>query len=129
MSKPTPTDPNLYYSVKRRVLYTPSGKRKPNNAYINGKLVQEYKKSFEKKHGSRKKPYKGKKDNNKGLGRWYQEDWKTQDGRYKYKNKSDIYRPTKRVTKSTPKTHRELTKKQLMSARRKKAKHGRVDKF
>lgn len=129
MSKPTPADPQLYQSVRRRVLYTDSGKRKPNNAFLNGHLVKEYKKAFAKKHGNRKKPYKGKKDTTQGLGRWYREDWTTQDGGKEYKNKNDIFRPRKRITKDTPLTHKELTKKEIESARRKKSKHGRVNNF
>lgn len=126
---PDPSDQRLYNSVRRRVLYTSSGRRRPNNAFINGHLVREYKAAFARKHGTRKSPYRGKKNTSLGLGRWYRENWTTQDGAKEYKNKNDIFRPRNRVTKHTPLTHSELTKKEIESARRKKATYGRVKRF
>jgi hypothetical protein len=46
-----------------------------------------------------------------------------------YKNKNDIYRPTNRITKGTPITHKELTKKEIKTARTKKYRKGRVKRF
>jgi hypothetical protein len=46
---------------------------------------------------------------------------------YKYKN--DVYRPTIRITKKTPLTFSELTKKQIKIARRKKRTKKRVNRF
>ena len=54
---------------------------------------------------------------------------KNQRGETGYKYKSDVYRPTKRITKDTPATFNELSKKELESARREKAKKGRVKQF
>lgn len=71
----------------------------------------------------------GKKSKKKGLKRWFKEKWTNQRGEIGYKYKSDIYRPNQRITKKTPKTHRELTRKRIKKAREKKYVKGRVDKF
>ena len=71
----------------------------------------------------------GKKSKKKGLARWFKEKWTNQRGEIGYKYKSDIYRPSKRITKKTPKTHKELTKRNVFKARSKKYKHGRVNRF
>ena len=71
----------------------------------------------------------GKKTKKKGLSRWFLEKWKNQRGKIGYKYKSDVYRPTHRITKKTPITFSELTKKQLKRARSIKLKKGRVNKF
>ena len=72
--------------------------------------------------------YIGKNDN-KGLGRWYRENWVSQRGTEGYKTKSDVYRPTVRVTKDTPTTFQELIKKQIERAQKEKKEKGRVSKF
>ena len=84
---------------------------------------------FFKKYGSKISPYYGKKPEKKGLSRWFKENWKSDTGKYRYTTSSSVYRPTKRVTSKTPKTFNELTPKQLMKAKREKAKTGRVRKF
>ena len=124
MSNP-PTDQKLYDSIKARV------KRKipKHSAYRSGIIVQKYKKAFAKKYGSKKSPYKGKKTSSRGLKRWFLEDWRNQDGKVGYHSKSDIYRPTHRITKGTPVTHGELTKKERRRARRIKRTKGYVYRF
>ena len=72
---------------------------------------------------------KRKKQEKKGLSRWFKEDWKNQRGGVGYKKKSDVYRPTKRITKDTPKTFSELSKSEIEKAQREKRKTGRVKKF
>ena len=120
-----PVDKKLYSKTKKYIY-----KKYPqHSAYRSGLLVQEYKKQFSKKYGNKKQPYKGKRTNKKGLGRWFKEQWVNQRGEVGYKYKSDVYRPSKRVTKKTPKTHSELTKKQIKKARSKKYRKGRVDRF
>jgi hypothetical protein len=120
-----PVDNKLYNKTKKYIY-----KKYPqHSAYRSGLLVQEYKKRFSKKYGNKKQPYKGKRTNKKGLSRWFKEKWVNQRGEVGYKYKSDIYRPSKRVTKKTPKTHSELTKKQIKKARSKKYRKGRVDRF
>jgi len=121
---PVPRDKKLYKRVKKKVY-----KQIPkHSAYRSGILVQQYKKSFKKKYGN-KGPYMGKKTKKKGLSRWFLEKWKNQRGKIGYKYKSDVYRPTHRITKKTPITFSELTKKQLKRARSIKLKKGRVNKF
>ena len=83
-------------------------------------LVKEYK--------ERGGGYSG--DKSKGsLGRWFKEEWKNQRGETGYKKKGDVYRPTKRVNSKTPTTFKELSKKEIDTAKREKAKTGRVKEF
>ena len=84
-------------------------------------LVQEYKR--------RGGTYEGEERGTEGLNRWIAEKWKYQRGEVGYKTKSDIYRPTVRVTKETPATFKELTKKEIEKARREKATTGHVNQF
>ena len=120
-----PTDEKLYNTVKKKIY-----KEQPkHSAYRSGKVVKEYKKIFTKKYGKRKSPYKGNKTKKRGLSRWFSEKWVNQRGEVGYKNKNDIYRPTFRITKKTPTTHDELSKKQIKRARSEKYRKGRVSKF
>ena len=80
------------------------------------------------KYGN-KNPYAGIKTKKKGLARWFLEDWRNQRGEVGYKYKNDVYRPTRRITKKTPKTFKELSKKKIKKARTKKYRIGRVDRF
>ena len=112
-----PKNQKLYEKVKAEIY-----KKIPkHSAYRSGLLVKEYKK--------RGGTYIGKKPENKGLSRWFKEKWKTQDGKTTYKKKGDIFRPTKRITKDTPKTMGELTKKDKEKAMKEKKKKGRVRKY
>jgi len=121
---PEPVDMILYNKIKKKVK-----KDIPkHSAYRSGIIVQKYKKTFSKKYG-KKSPYKGKKTSKKGLRRWFLEDWRNQDGKVGYHSKSDIYRPMKRITKKTPITHGELTKKERKRARRTKKRKGRIYRF
>ena len=123
--KSVPKDQKLYQLLKSK-LY----KENPiHSAYRSGVLVQRYKKAFKFKYPRLKDPYTGQTSKVQGLSRWFKEDWKSDTGKYSYTSKSSVYRPTKRITKKTPKTFSELSKKQLTSAKRKKAKYGRVKKF
>jgi len=125
MEKPKPKDMKLYELIKSRVY-----KNIPkHSAYRSGILVKTYKNAFKNKYGTRKKPYSGKKTKKKGLSRWFKEKWVNQRGTIGYKYKSDIYRPSKRITKKTPITHSELSKKELKRARSEKNRTGRVNKF
>jgi len=122
---PNPKDMKLYNSVKSRVY-----KRIPkHSAYRSGVVVSSYKKVFSKKYGKNKKPYSGKKTSKRGLGRWFKEKWVNQRGKVGYKYKSDIYRPSRRVTRRTPTTHKELSRKQIKKARTEKRRTGRVKRF
>jgi hypothetical protein len=83
-------NPNLYQQVKDAadIIY-----EKPS-AYKSGFIVKKY-----KELGG---TYSGKK-NNKGIGRWFKEEWKDV-GNKEY----PVFRPTKRVTKDTPLTPEEI---------------------
>lgn len=122
--KNKPTDMKLYNKIKEQV-YKEIPK---HSAYRSGIVVQKYKNLFKKKHGN-KNPYTGKKTKKRGLGRWFAEKWTNQRGKIGYKYKSDIYRPSKRITKKTPVTHGELSKKEIKRARRVKRTKGRVKRF
>ena len=63
------------------------------------------------------------------LHRWFLEDWKNQRGDTGYQKKGDVYRPTIRINKDTPKTFSELSKSQIERAKKEKAKTGRVKRF
>jgi Cu-Zn family superoxide dismutase len=124
VKKPIPSNKKLYEKIKAKVY-----KRIPkHSAYRSGLVVQEYKKAFKKKYGN-KQPYKGKKTSKRGLKRWFKEKWVNQRGKIGYKYKNDIYRPSKRITKKTPITHSELSKKQIKRARKEKYTRGRVRRF
>lgn len=119
-----PVDPNLYTQVKKQVY-----KHNPkHSAYRSGLLVKEYKRQFKTKYGTRK-PYSGSKSNTSGLPRWFKEEWRNQRGEVGYRYKSDVYRPTRRITKNTPVTFRELSKRRVSRARREKSRKGRVYRF
>ena len=108
-----PTDEKLYNIVKQKIYK----EQQKHSAYRSGKVVKEYKKRFTKKYGNRKSPYKGKQTKKRGLSRWFAEKWVNQRGEICYKNKSDIYRPTVRISKKTPTTHGELSAKQIKRSR------------
>jgi len=89
------------------------------SAYASAWLVREYKK--------RGGTYKGKKPSNKkGLSRWFKEEWinvcrlpkKVKCGRpktslSKWKKNYPYCRPLKRINTNTPKTTKELSKKEI----------------
>lgn len=117
-----PVDKELYENIKKKVW---KQYEKPS-AYRSGALVKEYRKQFKEKYGD-KPAYKGEKKGN--LKRWFEEDWRNQRGEVGYKYKSDVYRPTKRISKKTPATFSELSESKIKKARRKKALFGRVNRF
>lgn len=121
---PQPRDSKLYESVKRN-LYK---KHPQHSAYRSGLLVQAYKKAYQKKHNS-SNAYSGSKPRSSRLSRWYAEKWRNQRGEVGYKYKSDVYRPTRRVTSRTPRTFSELSPKRVSKARREKSRSGRVRRF
>lgn len=122
--KSKPRDSTLYEKIKKNIYI----KYPKHSAYRSGILVQKYKKAFKIKH-PRSDPYIGQTSKFKGLSRWFKEDWKSDTCKYYYSSKSSVYRPTKRITKSTPKTFSELSNKQIKNAKYKKRKYGRVNKF
>jgi len=121
---PTIADPILYEKVKKRV-YKEIPK---HSAYRSGILVQKYKAAYKRKYGT-SKAYKGSKPTKTGLSRWFKEKWRNQRGEVGYKRKGDVYRPTKRITKKTPTTFKELSKYQISKAQKEKRSKGRVKRF
>ena len=108
-----PSNKVLYQQVKDEIY-----KKYPkHSAYRSGLLVQEYKR--------RGGTYITPANPNDGLKLWFASKWLNQRGEVGYKYKSDIYRPTVKVSKNTPTT----TKKEIEQARREKAKTGRVKRF
>lgn len=119
-----PSNKTLYTGIKTYIysLYP------KHSAYRSGLLVKKYKSLFHFLYPN-KEPYIGNKPVKHGLTRWFKEDWKSDTGKYKYTSKSSVYRPTIKVSTNTPKTFDEISDKNLIKAKRKKSKHGRVDKF
>jgi len=120
-----PTDMKLYNLVKERI----KKKNPKHSAYRSGLVVKEYKARFKLKYGSNKKSYTGTKPKSSGLSRWFAENWRTEKNKKTYKAGGVIFRPTKRITKDTPTTMSELTKKQKEKAIKEKKKFGIVKKF
>ena len=114
---PEPSNQKLYDKIKAKV-YKEIPK---HSAYRSGQLVKQYKAAG----GT----YKGKKDDSKGIGRWFKEDWRTVSGSKTYEKKGDIFRPTKRVNKDTPTTMKELTPAQKKKATAEKKATGKVKKY
>ena len=119
-----PTDQKLYNKIKKDLF-----KKYPkNSAYRSGLLVKKYKDEYEKKY-NKKDYYKKETKTKKGLTRWFKEKWRNQRREVGYKKVGDVYRPTKRISKETPKTFKELGKKKIKKAMKEKKKTGRVKKY
>lgn len=123
-NKPRPKDIKLYNNIKKKIY----DKYPDHSAYRSGLLVKEYKLQYKNKYKNNN-AYFGIKNINKGLGRWFKEEWKNQRGEVGYKNTNDVYRPTRRVTPKTPLTFNELTKYELAKAKKIKEIKGRVYRF
>ena len=66
----------------------------------------------------------------KNLRRWFEEDWRTPKGKKGYsKGDSGIFRPTKKVSKDTPKTYSELTPSDIAKAKKERRTKGRVSRY
>ena len=125
MSVNKPADKKLYDSVKAQVMRAIP----KHSAYRSGRIVMLYKQKFKAKYGNKRSPYTGKKPLNKGLDRWFKEDWRSQKGKKGYDTKGDIFRPTKRITKDTPTTMSELSRGHIKRAMKEKKSTGRVKKY
>lgn len=112
-----PADARLYSSVKRSADNKFSA---PTSAYKSAWIVREYKK--------RGGTYAGKPPaKTTGLKRWFREKWvnvskknKPACGRTSLRSAYPLCRPTKRITKNTPATVRELSTSKIKKASRKK---------
>jgi len=112
---PTPTNKSLYAKAKAKY------SSMKHSAYKSGLVVKAYKKMGGK--------YSGDKPKKKGLTRWFKEDWRTEKGKKTYKEGGTIFRPTKRVSKETPTTMKELTPAQKKKAIKEKKATGKVKKY
>ena len=122
-NKPTPRDIILYNKIKKEI-----SEKYKHSAYRSGLIVKKYKEEYVKKY-NRDDAYIGDKPKLSNLQRWFMEDWKNQRGETGYKYKNDIYRPTIKINNNTPTTFNELTKDQIIKAKKEKATKGRVKKF
>ena len=122
-NKPTPRDIILYNKIKKEI-----SEKYKHSAYRSGLIVKKYKEEYVKKY-NRDDAYIGDKPKLSNLQRWFLEDWKNQRGETGYKYKDDIYRPTIRINNDTPTTFNELSKDQIIKAKKEKATKGRVKRF
>ena len=122
-NKAIPRDIILYDKIKKEI-----SEKYKHSAYRSGLIVKKYKEEYVKKY-NRDDSYIGDKPKLSNLQRWFLEDWKNQRGETGYKYKTDIYRPTIRINNDTPTTFNELTKVQIIKAKKEKATKGRVKKF
>ena len=122
-NKPIPRDIILYNKIKKEI-----SEKYKHSAYRSGLIVKKYKEEYVKKY-NRDDSYIGDKPKLSNLQRWFMEDWKNQRGETGYKYKNDIYRPTIKINNNTPTTFNELTKDQIIKAKKEKATKGRVKKF
>lgn len=114
--RPVPLDKELYERIKNKVYRD----NPVHSAYRSGLVVQRYKAAGGRYSGSRKTG---------SLHRWFREQWRNQHGGVGYKHKSDVYRPTRRISRKTPKTFQELGSRKIQRARKEKARTGRVRSF
>ena len=63
------------------------------------------------------------------LKRWLKEDWRTPRGNKDYSKGENTFRPTKRISKDTPKTWSQLSKSDKARAAKEKREKGRVSKY
>ena len=63
------------------------------------------------------------------LKRWFKEDWRTPRGNKDYSKGENTFRPTKRISKDTPKTWSQLSKSDKARAAKEKREKGRVSKY
>ena len=122
---PTPRDKALYERVKKRIYK----QYKTHGAYRSAALVKEYKKAYGRKYGPKASPYIGKKNTKKGIARWMREKWTDQYGKPYASKPNSVFRPSKKITKKTPITWKQLNKRQVRSAIKEKQKTGRVSRF
>ena len=121
--KPKPNNIVLYEKIEKE-----KSEKYKHSAYRSGLIVKKYKSEYMKKYKS-EDAYVGDKPKMSNLQRWFLEDWKNQRGDTGYQKKGDVYRPTIRINKDTPKTFSELSQSQIERAKKEKAKKGRVKRF
>ena len=63
------------------------------------------------------------------LKRWFKEDWRTPRGNKDYSKGENTFRPTKKISKKTPKTWSQLSKGDKARATKEKREKGRVSRY
>lgn len=63
------------------------------------------------------------------LKRWFKEDWRTPRGNKDYSKGENTFRPTKKISKDTPKTWSQLSKGDKARAAKEKREKGRVSRY
>jgi len=63
------------------------------------------------------------------LKRWFKEDWKTPSGNKDYSKGENTFRPTKKISKKTPKTWSQLSDADKAKAKKEKNTKGRVSRY
>jgi len=107
-----PSDPVTYARIKKQI--QKNAKSRWPSAYLSAELVRKYKLAMEKKG---KRPYASSKEKKAPLTRWFREKWidvKTGKpcGSVRTEGYYPTCRPSKRISKETPTTSKELTKAQ-----------------
>ena len=76
-------------------------------------------------------PFKKVRKTKEGLAlkRWFNEDWQTPSGSKDYSDGDVVFRPTKKVSKDTPKTYNELSPSDIAAGRKERKAEGRVSKY
>lgn len=65
----------------------------------------------------------------KNLNRWFKEEWRTPSGEEDYSKGENTFRPTKKISKDTPKTWSQLSPADKAKAKKEKNTKGRVSKY
>jgi len=65
----------------------------------------------------------------KNLNRWFKEEWETPSGKKDYEGGENTFRPTKIISRHTPKTWSEVTPTSKAKAQREKNTKGRVTEY
>ena len=65
----------------------------------------------------------------KNLNRWFKEEWKTPSGNEDYSKGENTFRPTKKISKKTPKTWSQLSDADKAKAKKEKNTKGRVSEY
>ena len=76
-------------------------------------------------------PFKKVRKTKEGLAlkRWFKEEWKTPSGKEDYSDGENTFRPTRKISKDTPKTWSEVTPESKAKAQKEKNTKGRVTKY
>ena len=76
-------------------------------------------------------PFKKVRKTKEGLAlkRWFKEEWETPGGSKDYSDGDVVFRPTKKVSKDTPKTYGELSPSDIAAVINEKKTKGRVSKY